>query len=67
VAVCDAYCAITERRSRRDPFRQSEAVSELRRHAGTQFDPACVRALFAALGTCGRMEPVRLQRPAHAA
>jgi putative nucleotidyltransferase with HDIG domain len=67
VAVCDAYRAMTERRPYRDPMTESDALAELRRNAGTQFDPACVRALIAVLGARRRTEPLRLHRPAHAA
>src|SRR5205807_639414 len=44
--VADAFDAITSTR----PYRQARSVAdareELMRHAGRQFDPACVRALL---------------------
>ena len=47
--VADAFDAITSRRPYRTPLSRSEACEELRRHAGTQFDPACVEALVCSL------------------
>jgi HD-GYP domain-containing protein (c-di-GMP phosphodiesterase class II) len=45
VAVCDAHSAIVDDRPYRAGRTESEALEELRRHAGTQFDPAVVAAL----------------------
>jgi diguanylate cyclase (GGDEF)-like protein/PAS domain S-box-containing protein/putative nucleotidyltransferase with HDIG domain len=42
VAICDAYDAMTEQRSYRKPFSNEEAIAELRRCSGTQFDPEIV-------------------------
>ena len=67
VAVCDAFRAMTERRPYRAPMSERDALAELRRNAGTQFDPACVRALLRVLDSRGRTEPLLLHRPAHAA
>jgi two-component system cell cycle response regulator len=44
VAVCDAFDAMTAERPYREPISESEAVQELRRCAGTQFDPMVVDA-----------------------
>ena len=49
VAVADAYCAMLDRRSYKDPLTPDEAREELRRCAGTQFDPAVVDAMLAAV------------------
>ena len=46
VFVCDAYEAMTEERSYRLPMLPEDAIAELRRCAGTQFDPRLVE-LFA--------------------
>jgi HD-GYP domain-containing protein (c-di-GMP phosphodiesterase class II) len=47
VSVCDAFSAMTTDRPYRRARTQEEAVAELRRCAGTQFDPAVVAALEA--------------------
>jgi putative nucleotidyltransferase with HDIG domain len=52
--VADAFDAMTSTRSYRDALSVGRACSELKRHAGTQFDPACVEALMQCLGA----EPV---------
>jgi GGDEF domain-containing protein len=52
VAVCDAWDAMTSRRPYREPMTPDAALAELRRAAGTQFDPevvAVVGALLAAV------------------
>ncbi|ANZ16377.1 putative domain HDIG-containing protein [Streptomyces noursei ATCC 11455] len=49
VAVADAFDAMTSTRSYRRARPVPAAVAELRRCAGTQFDPRMVRALAAAL------------------
>lgn len=48
VAVVDAYDAMTTTRAYRPSRRPTEAVAELRRCTGTQFDPAVVEAFFEA-------------------
>jgi two-component system, cell cycle response regulator len=49
VAVCDTYGAMTSTRPYRGAYTHEEAVAELRRYAGTQFDPAVVEAFIMAL------------------
>ena len=44
VAVCDAFEAMTTERPYRGPVTHSDAIAELRRCAGTQFDPMVVEA-----------------------
>jgi hypothetical protein len=48
LAVADSYDAMTSDRSYRPALGHDEAIRRLRDDAGSQFDPACVRA-FAAL------------------
>ena len=43
IAICDAYQAMTSNRSYRDAMSEHEALEELRRCAGSQFDPAITR------------------------
>jgi putative nucleotidyltransferase with HDIG domain len=45
VSVCDAYGAMTKRRPYSAPLALEDALGELERHAGTQFDPDVVEAL----------------------
>jgi two-component system, cell cycle response regulator len=47
VAVCDAFDAMTSARPYRVALSVDEALAELRRCAGTQFDPAVVAAFLA--------------------
>jgi hypothetical protein len=53
IAVADAFDSMTSTRSYRRGRPVPEAVTELERCAGTQFDPVMVRALVAALRTYG--------------
>jgi HD-GYP domain-containing protein (c-di-GMP phosphodiesterase class II) len=53
VAVCDSFNAMTTTRSYRKAMPVSDAVAEVRRCAGTQFDPAVADALLAVVGDPG--------------
>jgi HD-GYP domain-containing protein (c-di-GMP phosphodiesterase class II) len=53
VCACDAWSAMTTDRCYRAALPHAAAVAELRRCAGTQFDPAVVAALIAVVGTHG--------------
>jgi putative nucleotidyltransferase with HDIG domain len=43
VAVCDAYSAMMQHRPYGEVFEEAEALAELRRCAGSQFDPLVVK------------------------
>jgi diguanylate cyclase (GGDEF)-like protein len=49
IAVVDAYDAMTNDRSYRPAMSDASALAELRKHAGTQFEPRIVEALALAL------------------
>jgi two-component system cell cycle response regulator len=49
VAVCDAYDAMTSDRTYRTAISAAEAITELRRCVGSQFDPAVVDAFATTL------------------
>jgi HD-GYP domain-containing protein (c-di-GMP phosphodiesterase class II) len=49
ILACDAFDAMTSDRVYRKAMSRSAAFAELRRCAGTQFDPAVVEALLATL------------------
>ncbi len=53
IAVADAFDSMTSTRSYRQARRIDEAVEELRKGAGTQFDPLLVDAFIVALHTEG--------------
>jgi len=49
LAVADAFDAMTSARSYRSAISFEKAVDEIRRHAGTQFDPEVVKAFLIAV------------------
>jgi two-component system cell cycle response regulator len=51
VSACDAWDAMTTTRPYRQALSRREALTELRRCSGTQFDPTVVRALCAEVAT----------------
>jgi diguanylate cyclase (GGDEF)-like protein len=53
IAACDAFFAMTEERPYRRAMTSEDAISELRRCAGTQFDPVVVEALISAYVEAG--------------
>lgn len=59
VSACDAYSAMTTNRPYRAALTVRDAMNELQRCAGTQFDPAVVEALTSALSA----RPVRRPIP----
>ena len=50
IFVADAFDAMTSQRVYRKPLSETDALAELRRCSGTQFDPDIVRAFSRALG-----------------
>jgi putative nucleotidyltransferase with HDIG domain len=46
IGVCDAFHAMTEDRVYRKAMGPDDAIAEIERCSGTQFDPVCVRALL---------------------
>jgi hypothetical protein len=64
IAVADAFDSMTSTRSYREARRMSEAIEELRKGAGSQFDPVMVEAFIAALHREGWRLPERAAPPA---
>lgn len=60
IAVADTYDAMTSRRPYRDAMSHEEAVAEIRRMSGKQFDPAVVAAFEASIGSNPPRCPYRL-------
>jgi HD-GYP domain-containing protein (c-di-GMP phosphodiesterase class II) len=68
IFACDAFSAMTTDRPYRKARSAAEAVAELRRHAGTQFDPTVVEVLVEIIGEGEDQQPIPLPprpRPAH--
>ncbi len=53
LTVVDSYSAITDKRDYKDARSHNEAVTELRKHAGTQFDPNVVEVFLAIINKRG--------------
>jgi HD-GYP domain-containing protein (c-di-GMP phosphodiesterase class II) len=51
VAVVDAYCAMITRRSYKEAYTEAHARDEVRRCAGTQFDPRIVDVFLSVIET----------------
>jgi HD-GYP domain-containing protein (c-di-GMP phosphodiesterase class II) len=51
IAAADAYDVLTARDSYRQPIPSDDAIAELQRSAGTQFDPQVVEALVTVLAS----------------
>ncbi|MBC6459297.1 HD-GYP domain-containing protein [Actinomadura sp. HBU206391] len=63
ISVADAFDSMTSTRSYRDARSIDEAVAELRRCAGSHFDPAMVDAFLRALGAKGWEPPKPVTLP----
>ena len=57
IAVCDAYDAMVSERPYGVALSMEEAISELRRMAGSQFDPAIVNVLIEVLAAQAKQAP----------
>ena len=64
IAVADAFDSMTSTRSYRGARRIDQAVAELRKWSGTQFDPALVDAFVTALEREGWERPAPIDPPA---
>jgi HD-GYP domain-containing protein (c-di-GMP phosphodiesterase class II) len=51
MTVCDVYDALISRRAYREPWSHERAMAQIVSETATTFDPACVDALAAVLGT----------------
>jgi putative two-component system response regulator len=60
ILVADAYDAMTTDRSYREAASPGDALVELRRQAGVQFDPSVVAALAAHLEDVGLVSPLEV-------
>jgi two-component system cell cycle response regulator len=63
IAVCDAYAAMTSERPYRQRVSEAEALAELQRCAGTQFDPTVVDVFCGAMRA--RLQAQRLAATDH--
>jgi two-component system cell cycle response regulator len=66
IAVCDAFDAMISRRSYSPPATVAEAMAELRRCAGTQFDPAIVDAFEQVMAQRAPLANGARVKPGHA-
>ena len=55
LTVVDSYSAITDKRIYKEVRSHAEALSELRKHAGTQFDPHVVEVFLAKINELGEI------------
>jgi diguanylate cyclase (GGDEF)-like protein len=60
ISVCDAYHAMVSNRAYRPARSSDEAIAELRRCAGSQFDPVVVQAFCEAVVGSSEPDPVLL-------
>ncbi|MBT1279182.1 HD domain-containing protein [Thermoanaerobacter sp. AC272] len=53
IAVADSFDAMTSKRPYRDSFTMAQAIEELKKNAGTQFDPKIVDAFISVIENLG--------------
>jgi two-component system cell cycle response regulator len=58
IFICDSYDAMTTDRPYKAAITHTEALAELRRHGGSQFDPGLVETACAAIEAARRVEHV---------
>jgi HD-GYP domain-containing protein (c-di-GMP phosphodiesterase class II) len=63
ISVCDAYDAMTSRRPYRQPSSHGDALAEIQRCAGGQFDPRVVHAFLRLYAAAPPAGPVRVPLP----
>ncbi|MCQ2097466.1 MAG: diguanylate cyclase [Fibrobacter sp.] len=63
IAVVDAYDAMVNDRSYRAALPQDVAINELKRCAGSQFDPGIVSEFIQMIETMPKIEPKKVERP----
>ena len=61
VLACDTFSAMTTDRSYRKARSAAEAVAELKRNAGTQFDPVVVEVLVGIIGESEEPLPIPIR------
>ena len=61
IMICDAYEAMIESRPYREPLSHEEAIGELRREAGKQFDPEYVELFIEAFARVKETSTPRLR------
>jgi diguanylate cyclase (GGDEF)-like protein len=62
LGVVDAYDTMVSRRPYKEPMPESAAEAELRRGAGTQFDPTVVQSFLTVLKTAPASDPIGYNR-----
>jgi two-component system cell cycle response regulator len=63
ISVCNAYNAMTRPHTHREAMTHEQAIAELERSAGTQFDPKLVETLVAVLAHPPQYAPSTLPTP----
>ena len=61
IFACDAFSAMTSSRPYHEPLDRPDAIAELRRCAGTQFDPHVIETLCLVLATEAAADSGRFQ------